>query len=43
MRYAVIENGVVINVIMYDGTSPYDPGPGRTLVQSDTLQIGDPA
>ena len=41
MRYAVIENGVVINVIVWDGVTPYDPGEGITVVQSDTLNIGD--
>jgi hypothetical protein len=43
MRYAVIQGGVVVNVILWDGETPYDPGEGATLVQSDTLQIGDAA
>jgi hypothetical protein len=29
--YRVIEAGVVINRIEWDGTSPYDPGENRTL------------
>lgn len=41
MRYAVVNNGTVINVIIWDGVTAYDPGPGNTLVRSDTLQIGD--
>jgi hypothetical protein len=30
-------------MIIWDGVTPYDPGPGATLVQSDTLHIGDAA
>ncbi len=29
--YLVREAGVVINRIEWDGTTPYDPGAGRTL------------
>lgn len=32
-RYAVIdENNALINVIVWDGVTPYDPGPGLSLV-----------
>lgn len=41
MRYAVIEAGTVVNVILWDGSAPYAAGSGRTLVQSDTANIGD--
>ena len=42
-RYAVIQqsDNVVVNVIMWDGVQPYDPGEGLFLIQSDTLDIGD--
>lgn len=42
MRYAVVDgNNRVINAILWDGESEYDPGEGFDLVRSDTLQIGD--
>jgi hypothetical protein len=40
MRYAVINNGVVENIIAWDGSSSYTPTNGRTLVASDTASIG---
>ncbi|POR52744.1 hypothetical protein B0G62_10441 [Paraburkholderia eburnea] len=40
-RYAVVIANVVENVIEWDGTTPYSPGENATLVQSDTLNIGD--
>jgi len=43
MRYAVVKDGEVVNVILWDGSAEYDPGEGLTLVQSDTLQVGDAA
>lgn len=43
MRYAVISGGIVVNVIVWDGATPYDPGAGNRLERSDTLQIGDAA
>ena len=33
MRYAQIKDNVVINVIVWDGETPYDPGEGITLVK----------
>jgi hypothetical protein len=35
--------GTVVNAILWDGITPYDPGPDLRLEQSDTLQIGDVA
>ena len=35
-------NGTIVNVIAYDGISPYTPPANCTLVQVvDTLQVGD--
>ena len=42
MNYAVIDSsGNVVNVIVWDGITPYNPGAGLTLVQSDTAARGD--
>jgi hypothetical protein len=42
MKYAVIKNGVVINIIEWDGETPYQyPEEGVELIQSDTAGIGD--
>ena len=30
--YAVVADGKVVNVIVWDGVQPYDPGEGVTLV-----------
>lgn len=40
-RYAVVQDGVVTNVVLWDGVSDWQPPEGATLVQSDTLQAGD--
>lgn len=40
-RYAVIEAGVVTNVVLWDGVAEWTPPEGAALVQSDTLQTGD--
>lgn len=32
-RYAILLDGSVENVILWDGLSDYDPGPGRELVK----------
>jgi hypothetical protein len=32
MTYAVISQSIVINFILWDGVSPYNPGDGMTLV-----------
>lgn len=31
----------VLNAILWDGVTPYDPGPDMVLLRSDTLQVGD--
>lgn len=41
MNYCLIDAaGNVVNVILYDGISPYKPPEGLTLVQSDVAGIG---
>lgn len=40
-NYAVLdENNVVVNVIVWDGVTPYDPGPGLTLQFVPAVDIG---
>jgi hypothetical protein len=34
-RYAHVENGVVTTVSNWDGETPFDPGPGITMVLAD--------
>jgi hypothetical protein len=43
MIYALIskETSIVVNVIAYDGKTPYEPAEGLYLLKSDDLQIGD--
>lgn len=42
MNYAVIdENGRVVNVILWDGVAPYNPGAGLVLVPSQEAARGD--
>ena len=43
MRYVVIRDGVVENVVIWDGVSDWQPPEGCTAQPSDTLQIGDAA
>ncbi|PRX32252.1 hypothetical protein B0G75_104273 [Paraburkholderia sp. BL18I3N2] len=33
MNYALVENGVVVNVIVWDGHSDWQPPNGQTVVQ----------
>jgi hypothetical protein len=33
----------VLNTLLWDGVTPYNPGPNLVLVRSDTLQVGDTA
>lgn len=40
MRYAVIFEGIVENIIMWDGVTPFSL-PNRLLVRSDTLSKDD--
>lgn len=40
-RYAVLnQDNVVVNVIEWDGVTPYDPGEGLTLQFVPTVDIG---
>ena len=41
MRYVIIRDGVVENIILWDGSAEWEPPEGTTAQQSDTLQIGD--
>jgi hypothetical protein len=43
MRYAVVDNttSLVVNVIMWDGTSEWSPPTGTAIYASDTADIGD--
>jgi hypothetical protein len=41
MRYVIIENGIVVNVVEWDGQAQWAPPPGTTAERSDTLDIGD--
>lgn len=42
MTYIVydIETGVCVNTIVYDGVSPYDPGPGLALDDDPSGLVG---
>lgn len=43
-RYALIENGIVVNTIILDGESDWSPGDGVTTIMlndSDAVSIGD--
>lgn len=39
-RYAVIADGIVVNVALWDGVTEWTPGDNLLVVQSDTAQIG---
>lgn len=41
MRYVIIQDGVVVNAIEWDGVSEWQPPEGCIASQSDTAQIGD--
>lgn len=43
MKYALVDNdGIVQNIIEYDGVSTYTPLQGHTLSQANSwIQIGD--
>ena len=41
MKYAIINNNEVINVIQWDGKTPFEyPFEHDEMIQSDELQIG---
>jgi hypothetical protein len=31
--YAIVNSGIVTNLIVWDGVTPYNPGPGNILVE----------
>lgn len=39
-NYALVKNGIVENVVAWDGVSEYDPGPEYTLVETAEAAIG---
>lgn len=43
MQYAVVklDDNSITNLIEWDGVTPYDPGIGFTLVQTEVLKIND--
>ena len=41
MRYVLVKDNQVINIVVWDGETPVDWGDGIIVVQSDTLNIGD--
>lgn len=45
MRYAVVKDGIVINLIEWDGQAPYIPPEGSTLLQDSECRavIGEAA
>ena len=40
MTYAIVNNGIVENVVVWDGETPYTPPEGSIIVQSDVAGIG---
>jgi hypothetical protein len=40
-RYAIIQDNIVINIIIWDGQSQWIHPEGTQLIQSDSLNIGD--
>jgi len=40
MRYAIIKDGVVVNVILWDGQAEWQPPEGATLVNVDDIIFG---
>jgi hypothetical protein len=32
MNYAVVNNSLVTNIVLWDGITPFNPGAGNTLV-----------
>ena len=40
-RYVVVRDGVVENVVLWDGASDWHPDEDCEVMQSDTLEIGD--
>lgn len=40
MRYAIVRDGIVENVIVWDGETPYSPPEGTILVANENVGIG---
>ena len=40
MRWGVVQDGVVVQVIAWDGVSPYVPPAGCELFQHDGVNVG---
>lgn len=42
MRYAIVDDAtkVVLNIIIWDGTTPYTPASGTILVNVDGVECG---
>jgi hypothetical protein len=40
MRYAVIEDGIVVNVIIWDGATEWSPPEGQQVVPSNEAGVG---
>lgn len=41
MRYVLVKDDKVFNVVVWDGKTEIDWGDGVVAIQSDTLNIGD--
>lgn len=39
-RYAVVEDGTVTNVVMWDGATKWAPGAGQAVPCPDDVEIG---
>jgi hypothetical protein len=40
-RYVIVENGVVINAVVHDEESGWNPPEGTLLIKTETASIGD--
>lgn len=40
MLYGIIRDNVIINVIVWNGVTDYNPGPSLTLIKMADLPIG---
>ena len=39
MQYALVKNGIVENMIEWDGVTDYVPGEGYELIQADNQEL----
>ncbi|STW99160.1 Uncharacterised protein [Kluyvera ascorbata] len=42
-NWAIIENGVVINAILWDGQSSWEPSEGQSVVELPMAEDGSPS